>query len=508
MNSTSDELRILIVEDVKSDAELVEYELRSAGLKFLSRRVETEEGFLKELSDFLPDIILSDYSLPAFGGLAALKIIRERMPDTPFVFVTGVLDEKLAIELLKEGATDYVLKSRLSRLPIAVLRAIRDARDKKERVQTQAALKQTEHMLRKVATAVEQAAEGVMITDREGRVEYVNPAFTKISGYGDEDLIGQEYTVLWRVHDDKALYNAVWSTIKAGKVWKGRLELKKKDGAAYTVEETISPIKDRAGAIVSCVFVVREVTEQIRLEEQLRRAQKLEAIGTLAAGIADDFNNILAGIIGFVEIMLEDAPPDSPEQKRLEFVLKGAHRGRDLVKQILAFSSRTEQKEERVALSRIVEDGMKAFRRGLPPEIEIVTKILTKEDTILADPGELQEVLINLCMNAVQAMGSKGGSVEVDVADASFVKSDPLPLPDIKPGQYVILTVRDRGCGMEHETIERMFDPFFTTKNRRKGTGLGLSVVHGIIKSHGGYVNVESEPKKGTAVHIYLPKVT
>jgi two-component system cell cycle sensor histidine kinase/response regulator CckA len=205
--------------------------------------------------------------------------------------------------------------------------------------------------------------------------------------------------------------------------------------------------------------------------------------------------------------VLENVPADSPEHRRLELVLKGANRGRDLVKQILAFSRQSEQDKKPLALNEVVGEGLKLLRPTLPSTIKIITKSLTNDDRFFADPVQMHQILMNLCTNAAHAMREKGGTLEISISDAIVTEGSPGPLPDMTPGEYVTLEVRDTGCGMAPETMERIFDPFFTTKKQGEGTGLGLSVVHGIVKSHDGYVAAESEPDKGTTFHVYLPKI-
>jgi PAS domain S-box-containing protein len=250
----------------------------------------------------------------------------------------------------------------------------------------------------------------------------------------------------------------------------------------------------------------RETDERKKAEEHLVRIQKLEALGTLAGGIAHDFNNILAGVIGFTEMVLEDMNPDGPEYKRLELVLKGANRGRDLVKQILSFSRQNVQDRKVVALNQSVEEGLKLLRPTLPSTIEIVSTRSTDDDMILADPSQIHQILMNLCTNAAHAMREKGGKLMISVLEASLTEGNPLLFSGMKPGKYVVLKVSDTGSGMDATTLKKIFDPFFTTKQPGEGTGLGLSVVLGIVQSHGGYVTVESEAGRGATFQVYLPK--
>jgi CheY-like chemotaxis protein len=233
----------------------------------------------------------------------------------------------------------------------------------------------------------------------------------------------------------------------------------------------------------------------------------MEALGALAGGIAHDFNNVLEGIIGFAEMIKEDAPADSSVHRRIGLVLKGAKRGRDLVRQILTFSHHSKQEQKPVVLHEILEEGLRLLRPTLPSTIEIRLKNLAEDDTISANSGQIHQVLMNLCTNAAHAMREKGGLLEIGTSRASFTSGDLLPLPDMQPGKYVVLTVHDTGCGIEPEILKRIFDPFFTTKQQGEGTGLGLSVTHGIIKSHNGYITVRSEPGQGSTFQVYLPSI-
>ena len=368
-------------------------------------------------------------------------------------------------------------------------------------------LKQSEKELRRLAAVVEQAYENVLITDKNGIIEYVNPRFEEHTGYAGSDVVGKRLSALKSGTYSEGHYKNLWRTIADGKTWTGRTVRKKKDGTAYEADSIVSPVRDGLGRIISTVVIERDVTEQVKLERQIRQAQKMEAIGTLAGGIAHDFNNIIAGIIGFTEMALEETQMGTPLNRRLSLVLKGAHRGRDLVKQILAFSRASEQEKKPLKISYVLDEALKFLRASIPSTIEIKKNILTHSDVILADRTEIHQVLLNLCTNAAQAMRETGGVLELVLSDASPAIHDDGFLEEAVIGPYVKLSVRDSGCGMEPEVVERIFDPFFTTKRPGEGTGLGLSVVHGIVKRHDGLITVESVPGKGSSFHLYFPKL-
>ena len=336
---------------------------------------------------------------------------------------------------------------------------------------------------------------------------FVNKGFCEMSGYTYDELV-DKVNPLDIVHPDDRKTT--------------ELNLKKREtGRAEHIEYGIRGVRKDGRIIHIKIFgtslvyngrraaagTIVDVTREKDLEQQLLRTQKLEAIGTLAGGIAHDFNNILIGIMGFTEMVQDELPPGSREYHRLDLVLKGAHRGRDLVKQILAFSRQTEHEQKPVALSDIAREVLRLLRPILPVTTEIRATNLTGDDTILADPAQMHQILMNFCTNGAKAMGKKGGVLEVSVTNDRFKRNDNGLPQGIKPGDYVALTVRDTGCGMKPEILERIFDPFFTTKPHGEGTGLGLSVVHGIVKSHGGFIRVESEPGKGSVFRAFIPKI-
>ncbi len=368
--------------------------------------------------------------------------------------------------------------------------------------------KQAEEERVRLATAIEQAAESVVITDRDGTIQYVNPAFESITGYCRQEAVGHNPRKLKSGKHRKEFYADLWNTIASGKVWRGHFINKNKNGTLYEEEATISPIKNTSGEIINFVAVKRDVTEEIKLEDKLRQVQKMEAIGTLAGGIAHDFNNILSAIIGYTELAEYEIPEGSKTREKLKEVLKAGRRAKDLVKQILAFSRQGDQERKPLQISHIVKEALKLLRASLPTTIEIRRNIEPYTGIIEADPTQIHQVLMNLCTNAAHAMNNKGGMLEVGIRNVEVENEDiGLEYPNVPPGHYVMLTIRDTGHGMSAGVVERIFDPYFTTKEKGEGTGLGLAVVHGIVKSYGGAITVYSEIGKGSTFNIYLPAI-
>jgi two-component system, cell cycle sensor histidine kinase and response regulator CckA len=359
----------------------------------------------------------------------------------------------------------------------------------------------------RLAAAVEQLTEAVLITDTNWIINYVNPAFERMSGYRRDEIIGQHARVLKDDNQADASYREIRETLLRGAVWSGCTINKKKDGAAYDAEVTASPILDNSGAIINYVTIRRDITQERRLQRRLRQSQKMEAIGTLAGGIAHDFNNILSAIIGYAQLARYKVIEENPVRHDLDAVLKAASRATELVKQILSFSRQTDPVKKPVDVAACIEEALKLLRPSLPTTIRIYseTSIPPERATVLADPTEIQQVLMNLCTNASHAMRARGGILSVNlsemVADTFFLSRH----PDLKMGSYVCLTISDTGHGMDAAVMERIFDPYFTTKRLGKGTGLGLAVVQGIVENYGGTVTVYSEPEKGTTSAIFLP---
>jgi signal transduction histidine kinase len=374
---TPTDLRIVFVEDAPEDVELEERELRRSGLAFKSLRVDTKEDLIRALAEFKPQVIISDYSLPHLDGLTALRIVREHAAETPFIFVSGTIGEERAVNSLKEGATDYVLKDKLGRLVHAVSRAIRESEQQAER---------------------------------------------------------------------------------------------------------------------------------LRLEGQVRQAQKMEAIGRLAGGIAHDFNNLLTAILGYAEVALSGLEEEHPQRSSIQEVLNAGQRASSLTRQLLAFSRKQVLSPKVLSLNQIVADIEKMLRRIIGEDIQFVITLDPQLGNVKADPGQVEQVIMNVALNARDAM-PQGGQLTIETRNVDLDESFVCQFPGARAGAHVMLSLGDTGRGMDAETLAHIFEPFFTTKEQGKGTGLGLSTVYGIVRQSEGLINVRSEPGRGATFEICLPRV-
>jgi len=362
----------------------------------------------------------------------------------------------------------------------------------------------TEAALRLRSAALEAAANAIVITDREGRIEWANPAFTQLSGWTVAEAVGRNPgEFIQSGEHDAAFYAQMWTTILAGKVWHGEIINRRKDGAIRTEEMTITPLRDEQGKLSHFIAIKHDITDQKAMETHFLHAQRMEAIGALAGGIAHDLNNILVPIL-MVTGMIRDELKEESSRELLAMAQSSAQRGAEIIKQLLTFSRGQEGERTLVQPRHLISEMLKMMRETFPREIDLGQDLPPDLWTVIADPTQLHQVLLNLCVNARDAM-PEGGHLRLTAANVSLAEGDPRLPPPAKPGYYMVMEVSDTGHGIPADIRHRIFDPFFTTKPVGKGTGLGLSTVVGIVRNHGGFVTVVPRSPKGTTFSVFLP---
>ncbi len=355
-----------------------------------------------------------------------------------------------------------------------------------------------------LATAVDQAGEAVVVTALDGTIEYVNPAFERMSLHRAEDVRGKTPRILKSDRHEPDTFSSLWSTILAGKVWSGRLVNRRADGTSFEVDEVIAPVRAPDGTITNFVALLHDVTREHQLEEEVRQAQKMEAVGRLAGGIAHDFNNLLTAVIGYAELIASALDRGERVNEEIDEILRAAKRAASLTQQLLAFSRRQVLKPRVLDLNEVVNGLTRMLRRLIPENVTIQAVLDPTIEPIKADPGQMEQVMLNLAINARDAMPSSGQltlvTEAVTLARTTLVGHDAMP-----PGEYVRLSVRDTGHGMDAGTLAHVFEPFFTTKGVGKGTGLGLATVYGIVRQSGGGIEVRSAVGQGTTFEMLFP---
>ncbi|MGM0665226.1 MAG: PAS domain S-box protein [Thermodesulfobacteriota bacterium] len=404
-------------------------------------------------------------------------------------------------EYRKDGSTVWIenhlsLMRDDSQKPLGIISLSRDITERKH----------AEAEKERLTTAIEQVSEIIVITDSEGMIQYVNPAFESVTGYSRQEALGQNLSMLKSGKQDRKFYQGLWKTITAGKTWKGRMVNKRKDGELFTEETSISPVFDTSGRILNYVAVKRDITEHLSLEEQLHQAQKMESLGRLTGGVAHDFNNLLTVIMANVDLLNGELDKDSPFHEYTTDIRDAAERAANLTRQLLAFSRKQLLQPEAADLNEVIGGMNNLLQRILREDIEARYVPASELGKVMVDKGQIEQVIMNLVVNARDSM-PEGGSLTIETADVVLDEQYAGSHLAVAPGPHVMLAVSDTGCGMSPEILDRMFEPFFTTKEAGKGTGLGLPTVYGIVKQSGGNIWVYSEPGKGTCFKIYLPRV-
>jgi two-component system, cell cycle sensor histidine kinase and response regulator CckA len=366
--------------------------------------------------------------------------------------------------------------------------------------------KQAEASHARLAMAVEQAAETIVITDLGGTILYANPAFEKSSGYTCEEALGRNPRLLKSGRQDAEFYRRMWDILKRGEVWSGHFSNRRKDGTLYEEEATISPVRDAAGTVINYVAVKRDVTREAQLEAQFRQAQKMQAIGQLASGVAHDFNNILAVIQLQAGMVKTEENLSARQGGFLSDIEQAVERAANLTRQLLLFGRKQTLQLRDLDLNETATGIAKMLQRILGEDIQMQFKFSPQPLLIHADPGMIDQILMNLTVNARDAM-PKGGQLIIETSAVEYDEVSATQNPQARPGLYACVSVTDTGCGIPPENLSRIFEPFFTTKEVGKGTGLGLATVFGIVQQHQGWINVYSEAGLGTTFRIYLPSL-
>jgi PAS domain S-box-containing protein len=360
--------------------------------------------------------------------------------------------------------------------------------------------------LRRLAMAIEQTHDTVVVTDREGAIQYVNPAFEQVTGYSQQEALGQNPRILKSGKHDAEFYRQMWAMLATGAAWSGHLINKRKNGTLYEEDATISPVRDTAGNVINYVAVKRDVSHEVQLEAQLRQAQKMEAIGLLAGGVAHDFNNLLMGIMGYTELCRDKIAPDHPIREWLDEITRDAKRSAEITRQLLAFARKQTIAPKVLDINDAVAGMLKLLRRLIGEDINLAWMPGLNVPPVKIDPSQVDQILANLCVNARDAIAGVG-KVTIETGSITIDGKFCARHPEAIPGAYVLLAVSDNGCGMNKETLDQVFEPFFTTKGLGKGTGLGLATVYGIVKQNNGFIYATSEPGQGTMFNIHLPAI-
>jgi signal transduction histidine kinase/DNA-binding response OmpR family regulator len=527
MSATTKSLRCLIVEDVEDDAQLMLRQLRAAGYDVTWERVDTPEAMRAALEHQPWDVVLSDYRMPRFSGLEAFELLRTSGRDLPFIIVSGTIGEETAVAAMKAGVGDYLIKGQLDHLPVAVERELRHAATRRERKVADAALRRTEARQRAMVANI---GDVIVIIDQDGINRYKSPNIEKWFGWRPEDVVG--VSALDNVHpEDKpqaqkfigdllSAPNAPGTTGTTGTTGTpgtpgttGTTECRYrcKNGdykwISFTAVNLLhdSNIQGLLGNYHDITGRKEAEVERVKLETQFQQAQKMEAVGRLAGGVAHDFNNMLQAILGNVDLALEGVPLGSPTDEGLREIRRCAERSADLTRQLLAFARRQTIAPKVLDLNATVESLLKMMRRLIGENIDLAWLPARDLGLVKVDPTQVDQILANLCVNARDAIGGVG-KVTIETANAAFDAAYCVDHPGYMAGEYVRLKVSDNGCGMDQATKAQIFEPFFTTKGNGAGTGLGLATVYGIVKQNRGFINVYSEPDHGSTFTLYLPR--
>ncbi|MDD5304583.1 MAG: response regulator [Elusimicrobia bacterium] len=495
----NERLSVLILEDDPQDAELELHELKRAGFPVAPRIVSSEADYVAALKPEV-GLILSDFRLPQFDGMRALQLLKERGLDIPFILVSGAIGEEQAVAVMLQGAFAYVMKSRLVSLGPIVSRALNEAAMRREKIAAQEELRKSESRYRRL---FESSSDGILILDAAtGAVLDANPSFLALLGYGLDEIRGR---ALWELDAFKGLEAAkvdLRNLLTLPRVRHDDLPLTAKDGSRRDVEFSGNACAADGGKVIQCG--VRDISERKRLQAQLFQAQKMETVGMLAGGIAHDFNNILMAIMGSCDFLRAGFTRTDPRRGDVADIEASAERAAALTRQLLLFSRKLAAQPVALDLNELIRNLQKMLRRLIGEDIELVSSLCPEPVIVRVDPGQMEQVIMNLSVNAREAM-PKGGRL---ILKTEVLKGGAGCLPRCRPAgtpDCVSLEVTDTGCGMPPEVLAHLFEPFFTTRPVGKGTGLGLSTVYGIVSHAEGDVAARSVLGQGSTFTLCLP---
>ncbi|MFZ0546312.1 MAG: response regulator [Candidatus Promineifilaceae bacterium] len=496
-------LQVLVVEDSEDDTLLLIRELKRNGYTPSYERVETAEAMKSALAQQSWDIVVTDYTMPQFNSLAALSVLKEAGFDIPFIIISGTIGEERAIAAMKAGAHDYLKKGHLGRLTPIIERELREVEMRRERRRAEKALRDRERYFRAL---IENNSDIIMTLDAAGYITYASPALVRVVGYTLDTYIGR--TLLELIHPDDVQAN---TTLLAqlvqqpGSEFASQFRLQHQDGSWHWVEAIATNMLAEPG-IHAIISNLRDVTERKNLQAQILQIQKMEAIGKLTAGIAHDFNNMLTVINSYAELLQMQLPESDPLRHMADRILEGGENAANMVRQLLVFSRKQTISPQVLGLNDIVIKLEKMLDRVIGDHIKMSTVLDPDLKPIKADSTQVEQVIINLAVNARDAMPS-GGNLVIETANIFLDDDFASTHIDMQPGSYCMLAISDTGTGMTDEVKSHIFEPFFTTKGEGKGTGLGLATVYGIVKQSKGNILVYSEVNQGTRIEIYFPSV-